>query len=224
MAGIPTPDPIRVRVWDVPIRLVHWLMVLLVAAAWWTAEAGRLDWHLYCGYALLGLVSFRIYWGLAGSSTARFSQFVRGPRTVLDYLKGRWVAAPGHNPIGALSIVALLSSLLAQTVLGLFAVDVDGVESGPLSRFISFDAGRMTAEWHDELFDYLLGLIALHIAAVLYYVLHKKENLIGAMFHGRRNYPVDLPPVTLASITRLLLGVVLAALLTWVVARAFQFA
>ena len=77
------PRP-RVRVWDVPVRLVHWLIVLSVAAAWWTAETGRMEWHQYSGYALLGLVSFRIYWGFFGSSTARFSQFVRGPRTIVS--------------------------------------------------------------------------------------------------------------------------------------------
>jgi cytochrome b len=197
-------------------------MVLLVGMAWWTAESGRLDWHLYCGYALLALVSFRIYWGFAGSSTARFSQFVRGPRAILSYVKGRWATLPGHNPLGALSVIALLALLATQIVLGLFAVDIDGIESGPLSRYVSFDGGRAAAQWHEELFDALLWLIALHVAAVLYYVLYKKENLIGAMLHGKRDHSEPLTPVSKATPLRLILGIVLAAALTWLTARAFQ--
>jgi cytochrome b len=222
MAENPRPSPIRVRVWDVPIRLVHWLVVLLVAAAWWSAESGRMEWHQYCGYALLGLVSFRIYWGFAGSSTARFTQFVRGPRAILSYLKGKWATEPGHNPLGALSVIALLALLLTQIVLGLFAVDVDGIESGPLSVYVSFDAGRAAAQWHDELFDALLWLIGLHVAAVAYYVLYKKENLIAAMLHGKRKHAEQLQPVSAVSPVRLLVGVVLAVTLTWLVARAFH--
>jgi cytochrome b len=124
---------IRVPVWDVPTRLIHWLIVALVAASWWTGENGHMDWHRYSGYGLLGLVVFRVYWGIAGASTARFRQFVRGPRVIASYLRGRWETLPGHNPLGAISAVVLLALLLAQIVLGLFAVDVDGIESGPLS-------------------------------------------------------------------------------------------
>lgn len=222
-AGV-TPGSSRVRVWDVPTRLVHWLMVLLVATSWWTAETGRMDWHRWSGYALLGLVSFRIYWGLVGSSTARFSQFVRGPRTIKSYVKGRWATVPGHNPIGALSVLALLALLLAQIVLGLFAVDVDGIESGPLSTYVSFETGRVAAKLHHQIFDILLVVIALHVVAVLFYVLYRKENLLAAMVHGKREYSATLPPVRSASLLRLIVGIVLAAALTWMVARAFQFA
>ena len=134
------------RVWDLPTRLVHWLVVLGVALSWWTGETGRLEWHRWSGYGLLGLVAFRIYWGFFGSSTARFRQFLRGPRTVIGYLRGAWPPAPGHNPLGALSVLALLALLATQIVLGLFAVDVDGIESGPLSLYVSFDAGRSCGE------------------------------------------------------------------------------
>jgi cytochrome b len=218
-----TPLPPRVRVWDVPVRVCHWLMVLFVGVSWWTAETSRMDWHQYSGYSLLALVSFRLYWGFFGSSTARFGQFVRGPRTIMSYLRGRWAAMPGHNPLGALSVVALLGLLLAQVVLGLFAVDVDGIESGPLSTFVSFDAGRAAAEWHESVFDVLLWLIALHIAAVLYYLLVRKENLIWTMVHGRRAYSSEQPAVVPASRWRIIVGVLLAGVLTWMVASAFQF-
>ena len=223
MTGDAAPSP-RVRVWDLPVRVCHWLMVLFVAVSWWTAETHRMDWHQYSGHALLAVVTFRIYWGFFGSSTARFSQFVRGPRIVLDYLKGQWVAIPGHNPLGALSVLALLGLLLAQVVLGLFSVDVDGIESGPLSTYVSFDAGRLAAEWHDDLFEVLLWLIGLHIAAVLFYLLYKKQNLAATMLHGERDYAGD-PSGAMKSAPwpRLVSGLLLAGFLTWAVWRAFQF-
>jgi cytochrome b len=210
---------IRVPVWDVPTRLIHWLMVLLVAASWWTGENGRMDWHRYCGYALLSLVIFRVYWGVAGASTARFRQFVRGPRVIFSYLRGRWETLPGHNPVGALSTIVLLALLSGQIVLGLFAVDVDGIESGPLSSHVSFEVGRACARLHHQVFNVLLVLIALHVVAVLYYVLVKKQNLIAAMIHGKREYAQELPAVVHASRARLIIGAIAVAALTWFVTR-----
>jgi cytochrome b len=219
----PVASRTRVRVWDLPTRLVHWLLAVGIGVSWWTGETGRLEWHRWSGYGLLGLLLFRLYWGFFGSSTARFSRFVRGPRVVLAYLRGAWQVMPGHNPLGALSVVALLALLATQITLGLFAVDVDGIESGPLSEFVSFDTGRAAADWHGELFDVLLWLIALHIAAILYYGLVKKQNLAGAMLHGAREFPGAMPAVQHASAPRLVVGIVLAALLTWLVTRAFRF-
>ncbi len=214
----------RVRVWDVPTRLVHWLLVLLVVFSWWTAETGRMEWHRWSGYTLLGLLIFRIYWGLAGSSTARFSRFVRGPRAISNYLKGGWAAVPGHNPLGALSVVALLALLVTQVVLGLFAVDVDGIESGPLSTYVSFETGRAAASFHEDNFNVLTALILLHVIAVAYYVFFRKQSLVAAMVHGKRTYPEPQPPpMQSASVVRLLLGIVLAVALTWWVAGAFRF-
>jgi len=210
----------RVRVWDVPTRLVHWSMVLGVGVSWWTGETGRLEWHRWSGYLLLGLVLFRLYWGLFGSATARFSTFVRGPRAVWNYLHGRWVAGPGHNPLGALSVLALLVLLAAQVVLGLFAIDVDGIESGPLSAYVSFKAGRIAAEWHGAVFKVLQWLIALHIVAIAWYRLARREKLLGAMLHGHRDFPQPVPQPAKASALRFVAGVVIAALLTWLVTRA----
>jgi cytochrome b len=219
MTEVAPPPPARVRVWDVPVRFVHWSMVVLFAVSWWTAETGRMEWHQYSGFTLLALLVFRIYWGFAGSSTARFGEFVRGPRALRSYLKGRWAQAPGHNPLGALSVVALLTLLLMQVVLGLFAVDVDGIESGPLSIYVSFDAGRVAAEWHETVFEVLKWLIALHIVAVFYYVFRRKENLIGAMIHGKREFKGEpFAPVGRVSALRVVVGLVLACALTWWVA------
>lgn len=217
-------DATRVRVWDVPTRLVHWLLVVLVGLSWWTAETGRLEWHRWSGYTLTGLLIFRIYWGFFGSSTARFGRFVRGPRAVIDYLRGRWTVAAGHNPLGSWSVVVLIALLVAQVALGLFAVDVDGIESGPLSMYVDFDTGRVCARLHDRLFNVLLAVIAVHIVAVLFYLVFRKQNLVGAMVTGRRQFSVDgVAPVSGASWIRLIVGAVLATAITWMIARAFQF-
>jgi ATP synthase F0 subunit b len=113
-------------VWDAPTRLVHWLFVFCVAFSWWTVENDRMDWHYWSGLTLLGLLVFRIYWGFAGPETARFAQFVKGPGAVLGYvpklLKPNYRAAFGHNPLGALSVVAILGALITQVTLGLFAL------------------------------------------------------------------------------------------------------
>jgi len=217
----------RVQIWDAAVRFVHCLMVVLVAVSWWTAENGELDYHRYSGYTLLGLLVFRLYWGFAGSETARFASFVKGPRAVLAYLQQlparmnrHEPGAPGHNPLGALSVIALLLTMIAQVTLGLFAVDVDGIESGPLSHLVSFDMGRACAKVHHNLFNVLLVLIALHILAVLFYFLYKGDNLIAAMIHGKRDMssPVSTP---LARISpgRLAIGVVLAGIVVWLIAR-----
>jgi cytochrome b len=214
----------RVRVWDVPTRLVHWLIVVLVGASWWTGETGRLEWHRWSGYTLTGVVLFRLYWGFFGSSTARFSRFVSGPRGVVDYLRGRWTVAAGHNPLGSWSVVVLIVLLVTQVALGLFAVDVDGIESGPLSMYVSFEMGRTCARLHHLVFNGLLVLIAVHIAAVLFYQVFRKENLVGGMVTGKRLLRGEgVTPVLGASWIRLIVGIVVASTITWLIARAFQF-
>lgn len=219
----PAPPVYRTRVWDLPTRLVHWSLVAGIAFSWWTAETGRLEWHRWSGYTLLGVLLYRIYWGFAGGSTARFGNFIRGPRAVATYLRGTWTAMPGHNPLGALSVLALLGLLSLQIVLGLFAVDVDGIESGPLSLYVSFDTGRACAEWHDTVFDALLLLIGLHIVAVLYYLLFRRQNLIGAMITGSRRFDRAMEPMKPASFARLVAGIVIAVAITYAVSQAFQF-
>ena len=222
---VETPAPVvsATRVWDLPTRLVHWSFVLGVAISWWTAETGRLEWHRWSGYTLLGLLLFRLYWGFTGGSTARFGNFVRGPRAVAAYLRGSWSPQAGHNPLGALSVLALLGLLLLQIVFGLFAVDVDGIESGPLSLYVSFETGRACAEWHELVFNVLMTLIILHVVAVLYYLFRKRQNLVGAMITGRRAFAGDVAPITRGSVVHLVIGIVLAIGVTWAVSKAFQF-
>jgi cytochrome b len=211
--------PTRVRVWDAPTRIVHWSMVLLFAFSWWSAENGELEWHRWSGYSLTALVLFRLYWGFFGGSTARFSQFLRGPRAVVSYLRGAPAQFAGHNPVGAWSVVLMLALLATQIVLGLFAVDVDGLESGPMSSLVSFETGRVAAEWHEKIFDVLLAIVAVHILAALYYLAVRKQNLIGAMFTGKRNLDGTHAPLIPASVVRLIIGILLAVALTWFISR-----
>jgi cytochrome b len=215
---------VRVRLWDGPVRLVHWLLVALIAFAWWSRK-DHLDWHRWAGYAVLGLVIFRVYWGFAGAGAARFASFVRGPRATLAYLasvpRRSPSQTPGHNPLGALSILAILVALIVQTVTGLFAVDVDGIESGPLSERVSFETGRRLAELHEQAFTALEGLIALHIAAVLFYLVWKRTDLVGPMITGRRELPSD-PGHPRAPWWRLAAGVVIAAAAAWFVSKGLR--
>jgi cytochrome b len=176
--------------WDLPVRLFHWLIVLLIGFSWWSAEQRLLDWHRYSGYAVLTLILFRLAWGFGGSATARFSNFVRGPSAVGSYMRRDMFsrAKPvtiGHNPVGGWSVVAMLVAMLAQTLLGLVAVDVDGIESGPLSAWVSFETGRLASNLHGIVFNILLALIALHVGAILFYLLRKRANLVRPMWFGQ---------------------------------------
>jgi len=231
LAGSLASDPDRevpVRVWDLPTRLFHWLIVALLAFSWWTAESDHLDWHMLSGYAILVLVLFRVYWGFSGSSTARFARFLKGPRTVFAYAGGlferRARATPGHNPMGGWSVVLLIALLLLQTVLGLFAIDVDGLNAGPLDSLVSFDTGRWFSHQHGKVFNLLLIFSGLHVAAILFYWLYKRENLISAMITGFKRLPAaDIgPDLSFARLWWAIPGLLAAGLLVaWVVLGRF---
>lgn len=175
------------RVWDVPTRLFHWLLVLLFGFSWWSAEVREMEWHRTSGTILLGLIVFRLIWGFVGGSTARFGSFVRSPGAVLAYLRSKSDApkAAGHNPVGGYSVVLMLLLLLVQTGTGLFAVDVDGIESGQLSFLVSFDQGRTASDIHHLSFTLLQIVAGVHILAVLFYLFVRKRNLIHPMFSGQ---------------------------------------
>lgn len=221
------PAAARVRLWDLPTRLTHWALAALVGVSWFTAETERMSLHRLSGYAVLALVLFRIFWGFAGGSTARFTSFVKGPRRTLDYLRtlGHRApsAVPGHNPLGAWSVLAMLLFLAVQAGLGLFAIDIDGLESGPLSHFVSFEDGRIYAERHEQVFNILLVLIGLHIAAVVFYLVYKRDNLIGPMIGGARRFETPPPALRFAPLWRAVLGAILAAALVWWIAQGLRF-
>lgn len=184
------------RVWDLPTRLFHWTLVAVVALSWWSAEYHKDDLHLYLGYGALSLLLFRIGWGLVGSSTARFSTFVRGPRHVARYVRDRfhWPLA-GHAPLGALSVLALIVMLLVVVGTGLFALDEDGLFGGPLAHLVSISASDTARELHEDLFNLLLALIALHVAAILLYRLALGRNLLGPMITGKANLEPGVEPM-----------------------------
>ena len=180
--------PMRRLVWDVPTRLFHWALVALIGFSWWSAATFHMDWHGIAGLAVCGLLVFRVCWGIWGTSTSRFRHFVKGPRAVRAYLRPQGGTHPtpplGHNPLGGWSVLALLAVLIAQVTSGLFAVDVDGIESGPLSFLVTFDQGRLASRVHGLSFDVLKVLVVLHVAAILFYLFARRRNLTWVMITG----------------------------------------
>lgn len=183
------PTNFSPRVWDIPTRLFHWSIVVLVGFSWWSAENHQMEWHYRSGITLLILLVFRLIWGVIGGSTARFIEFIPTPGRISNYLHKSRSAAhhAGHNPLGAFSVFAMLTALTVQVGTGLFAVDTDGLESGPLSSWISFSQGRQAAAIHEISFSIVQILVALHIAAILFYLIFRRRNLIGPMITGRDN-------------------------------------
>lgn len=213
----------RVAVWDLPTRLFHWTLAALIAFCWWTAEEHEYDLHLWSGMAVLTLLLFRLFWGLFGSSTARFDTFVRGPAAVRDYLAGRWRGI-GHTPLGALSVVALLGLTAIEVGLGLFASDEDGLLLGPLSGFVSPAFSDELAEIHEALFDVLLVVIGIHVAAVLFYWIVKKRNLVWPMVTGQAKLEPGTEPMHRGKWWVAVLSLVAAIAITrWIVAGAPPF-
>ena len=174
----------RIRIWDLPTRAFHWLLVLLIPAMWWTGKNDQAALHVTLGLFTFALVLFRLIWGVMGSSTARFAHFLKGPRRVMSYLNGRAAHAIGHNPIGGWSVAALLAVLSAQIGLGLFASNEDGDVFGPLSLWIDEDLVETVTELHEWLFNVLLALIALHIAAIAFYRI-RGRRLTKPMITGK---------------------------------------
>jgi cytochrome b len=210
-----------VPVWDRPVRVVHWLVALLIPVSWYTAENDIMDWHYRSGIAILGLVLFRLIWGVIGSSTARFVGFVKGPRGVADYLRGRSGHVLGHNPLGALSVVGLLGMLSLQVGLGLFASDEDGLNSGPLSHLVSQETAEAAKDWHELGWKVLLVLIVLHVAAILFYLAVKRRNLVRPMITGVTEAPAGTVGMHGGGAVRFLVAVGVAfAVMWWVAAQA----
>ena len=189
----PSAIDVQILVWDLPTRLFHWLLVALVVASFVTVNLGGvwMTTHMKCGYVILGLLVFRIAWGIVGGRYARFSSFVRGPAVVLGYARNLMRQdAPkqlGHNPMGGWSVLAMLISIMIQAVSGLFAND-DIFIKGPLYPFV----GKANSDWLTHIHrlnqEVLLLLVGLHLMAVLFYLIIKHENLILPMFTGRKRW------------------------------------
>lgn len=174
----------RIKVWDLPTRLFHWLLVMLIAAAIITGQIGgnAIDWHGRIGLALVGLIAFRIAWGVLGSTTARFSSFFPTPSSLRAYLKGEWHGV-GHNPLGAFSVFGLLALISLQLATGLLSND-DIAFNGPLSSLIAKSLSDTLSGVHEFTFSLLIALIGLHLAAIAFYTHVKKDKLIKPMLTG----------------------------------------
>ena len=168
-------------VWDLPVRITHWLLVACVAASWATHYAGVewFQWHRRLGYAVLVLVVFRVVWGFVGTRHARFGNFLRGPLAIRDYLRGGRETI-GHNPLGALGVVAKLGLLVSQAATGLFAND-EIMNAGPFYGWISPAMSNRLTGLHRANSDWLLVLIALHVLAVGWYVFVRRRALVRAI-------------------------------------------
>lgn len=215
--------PHRVRVWDLPTRLFHWLLVLFVIGLVVTGYVGgnAMLWHARLGYAVLTLLLFRLAWGFIGGRWSRFASFVYAPRSVLAYVGGR--AHPdhlvGHNPLGAASVFAMLLVLLAQVGTGLVGDDEISF-TGPLNRFVATSTGLAATWFHKAVGQWLvIGLVVLHIAAVVFYVVRKRENLVRPMVVGDKDLASPTRPSRDDAVSRLTALVVLAAcaaLVAWI--------
>jgi cytochrome b len=186
---MPTPATNPIRVWDLPTRLFHWSLVVLIALQYASGEFGLLpmQWHYRLGYATIALIMFRVLWGFAGSQTSRFADFLRGPRTVARYVadlvRGRVTRTPGHNPLGGWSVMLMLALVALQAISGLFTSD-DISEEGPLAARVSDATVALMTRIHHFNRYALLLLIALHVGAVALHHVIRNENLVASMLHG----------------------------------------
>jgi cytochrome b len=188
------PRRVGTRIWDLPTRLFHWSLVAAISGALLTQYLGgtAMVWHFRFGYATLTLVLFRIIWGFVGTRHARFANFVRKPLDVIAYIKSHakedhqtaHIKSPGHNPLGALSVLAMLGAVLLQVGTGLFAND-DIAEQGPLAKLIDKSLSDQISVLHSEIgIKLIYVLVALHIAAIAYYFVRKRVNLVHPMVSG----------------------------------------
>jgi len=179
------------RVWDLPVRIVHWLLVFGIAGSYATHKLGvaYFKYHLWFGYLVVVLAAFRILWGFVGTRHARFAKFLKGPRATLAYftalLRGAPPATPGHNPLGGWMVIFLLFALLVQGITGLFGND-EIFNTGPLYGYISDSLSLTLTSWHRRLFDWILIAVALHVLAVVAHRVFARHDLIGPMFSGRK--------------------------------------
>ena len=221
MAEVEVRSTSQIAVWDLPTRLFHWSLVGLIAVAWWSGEEEQFDLHVWSGYAILVLVIFRLLWGLVGSSTARFASFVQGPAGIFAYLRDPGgFRIVGHSPIGALSVIALLVLIALMIATGLLQAEREHGELivGSLAHLVSADVSEAAHDLHELLFNLLLGLIGLHIAAILFYRLVFGKRLVGPMLTGRGSFPDGTDPMRQAPLRRLMICILLSlAVTSWII-------
>lgn len=228
-----TPGPVSyadtnrypLKVWDLPTRIFHWLLVVLVVVAFASANIGgtAMDLHKRCGVAILALLVFRIIWGFVGSRASQFSAFVHGPQAVLGYALAMFRPGsqrhPGHNPLGGWSVLAMLALLLVQAGTGLFAND-DILTEGPLYHLVGKSLSDRLTGIHETNAAILATLVILHICAIGFYYLIKKENLVLPMITGNKQWPHHHPPAGRRLWIALVVGVLSVLLVYGLIAMA----
>ena len=214
-------------VWDLPLRLFHWLLVASMVASYVTAKfIDDRQWHFYVGYWTIGLLVFRILWGFFGPRHARFSSFIRSPSAIWLYVKGMFQSgtAPsiGHNPVGGLMVLLMLVLMSIQSVTGLFTTDAV-IWAGPYNPSVSESTASFLSTVHNWNFNVIIAAVILHVAAILFYAFYKKQNLVGPMLNGHK--PATLVPEHEAIsgsqlFKALVVSLVAAALVYWLLAHA----
>ena len=223
----PTRHAEGVTVWDLPVRIFHWLLVVLLCFQYVSFKVGGnwMTYHMWSGYTILTLILFRIAWGFLGSTHARFGSFLYGPRAVFAYLRTlpRREAAryAGHNPLGGWSVLLMLLAVLVQAATGLFGND-DVMTEGPLAKWVRKDTSDFITTIHRYNFYVIVALVAVHVGAVLYYLLYKSENLVKAMFTGRKLLPDGAGESRIAGTGLACLITVLAALAVYLLVREWK--
>ncbi|HZJ98310.1 MAG: cytochrome B [Alcaligenaceae bacterium] len=214
-----------VRIWDLPTRLFHWALVFSVIGAFITVKMGNMDWHIRLGEWVFCLILFRIIWGLIGPHYARFSQFIKGPKSIATYLKdGKKVY--GHNPLGAISVIALLALFGFQAVTGLYTGD-GYFYQGPLYSIGRGVRDTMTS-WHHQMEIWMILLFVLHVGAVFFYKFFKKDNLLTPMITGKASLAGDAIDIvnvqqTLAMWIRFIIALGIAVLVTYYISNGLAF-
>lgn len=204
-----------VRVWDLPIRIFHWALVVCIAGLLITGTVGGniMVWHFRFGYAVMSLLLFRIVWGIVGGRWGRFASFIYSPASVMAYLKGRGDPAhtTGHSPIGAGSVFAMLLILGAQVASGLMSDD-EIAFAGPLTRFVSGATVSLATNYHKNYGRWILiALVVLHVAAILFYLWRRNHNLIKPMIVGDKQLVTHMPSSRDDAVSRFAAAIVFAA-------------
>ncbi|MFL5284960.1 MAG: cytochrome b/b6 domain-containing protein [Rhodopila sp.] len=211
----------RIKVWDLPVRLFHWSIVVLIAAAWVTQEFNLMDWHVWCGYAILTLLLFRVIWGFVGSDTARFTRFLKSPIAALRHLahlrRREEDREIGHNAAGGWMVLVMLALLGVQAGTGLFSND-DGNTEGPLMHLVDKEQSDWLSKIHALNFNLILAVIVLHVLAIVAYAMLKRQNLVRPMLTGRKDMPGEVAAPRLVSPVWALVSLAVSVgIVVWVV-------
>ncbi|MBU2871605.1 cytochrome b/b6 domain-containing protein [Colwellia sp. E2M01] len=201
-------------IWDLPLRIFHWCFAFTIFGSWYTAENkdDYIDLHMQLGYVALGLIIFRVLWGIIGPKHARFSQFIPSPKTLITYLKKSDAkqATPGHNPLGALMVITMIILITLQAVSGLF-IDDDIFSSGPYNGAVSDGIENIMSFIHHNTFNFMIAAIVMHISAIFFYWIIKKQNLVLPMITGKKSAK-EVNASDAIPNSKLLLGIVIAVL------------